>query len=124
MHSLLPANQKLNRCSFPPTRNHAIYPSDTLFLFPDSVLSMDAGEFRADLKIIDPDLSASLPDWPQRIGVPDLRHILRKNKVSREYSLLRNHTGLQVKSSGNGTVLIGKNLTFLSMIMKTNDNML
>ena len=106
-------------------REYDSWPGDSFFLLPDSVLAMDANAFRADLRAIDPVLSASLPEWPleppkkiQPVTVvktdhpPPSSHCKIRATSSRDhqrsFTLLDNHEGLTVRSVGRGTVLIGK----------------
>ena len=104
-------------------REYDSCPCDSFFLLPDSVLSMDADTFRADLTALDPVLSASLPDWgrlsdisgrsksPSYSSSP-VSFSRRKNSarspLRNPSALLHNHQGLTLTTAGRGTVLIGK----------------
>ncbi|KAF2367420.1 hypothetical protein FHG87_001832, partial [Trinorchestia longiramus] len=102
----------LDPLNYPPSpREYDSWPCDSFFLLPDSVLGMDAGAFRADLTSIDPALSASLPDWSNKLNSKtpvSLRSSYRRTNHERSgVSLRHSHQGLTVTSAGRGTILIG-----------------
>ena len=88
--------------------------NDTFFLLPDSVLNMDAADFRADLSLLDPVLSASLPEWDTVSSSEKLQSDSSRSSVRSKSKLnssrMGNRTEHRKRAKSGGRVL-GKTLS-------------